>query len=204
MFLPLVATGLILSAFIFHACQKETIESHTETRGKKKPQAGTKTCIHPIFYDKIVDTYCAEGYACAIPYVPTTNRNRINWRTGTQCNMSDNFTGTSYYTLYKYSGTVTGNPSLNLYNRITTFNCTKPNMWYANSLLTNSSTFILIVSDLSTALPSSIHEQISTGYLYDTGGYLLPTYNNYSDYWKFATGSTAGTTTCIVKDPIDL
>ncbi|WP_343605439.1 hypothetical protein [Fluviicola sp.] len=206
MYLPIAVAGLFLGAIVFNACQKETKEtliSRTEEAGKKKPQANTKTCVHPIFYDKLVDTHCSDGHPCTISMIPTKNRNRVNWRVGTQCSSSQNYTYTSYYTLYKYAGPATTS-GFSLYNRIATFNCTNPYMWYASSLLTNSSTFILIVSDLSTALPTSIHEQISTGYLYDTGGYFLSTYNYYSDSWKFVTGTSAGTVNCINKEPIDL
>lgn len=201
LFLPAALLALFLGAMAFNACQKETKQTISSIKdGKGNPNQGnTKTCNHPVFYDQLVDASCDEGYSCGIAMIPVKNKNRIRWRVGTQCNSTSNFVGTSYYTLYKYAGAVPGNPSYNLYNQISTFNCTYANMWYANSILTNSSTFILIVSDASYALPSSIHEQNSTGYLYDTGGLPLGNYNYYSDDWKFTTGSTAGTVSCIIK-----
>jgi hypothetical protein len=204
LFLPVALTSLFFAVFAFNACQKETKETLSSSgKGKDDPtQANTKTCVHPIFYNKVVDAYCSDGHSCSSAFIPPTNRNRIKWRVGTQCNNTQNYTGTSYYTLYKYVSPVPGNTSYNLFTSVATFNCTNPNMWYAKTLLTNSSDFILIISDLSTALPSSIHEQNSTGYLYNTGGYFLFTSNYYSDYWRFTTGATAGTVSCVILDPL--
>jgi hypothetical protein len=199
---PVALSGLFLGVLTFNSCQKETKRAVSSPQEESESaHFTTKTCAHPIFQEQLVDASCDEGYSCGLAMIPTKNRNRIRWRTATQCNLSQNYVGTSYYTLYKYAGAVPGNPSYNLYNQATTFNCTNANMWYASALLTNSSTFILIVSDASYALPSSIHEQNTTGYLYDTGGSLLSTYNYYSDTWKFTTGSTAGTVSCIIKGP---
>jgi hypothetical protein len=187
--LPLAVISLSAGSFIFNACQKEQRE--TQTKQKEKTPATPKTCARPIFADKVVDTHCSQGSPCSLAMIPATNRNRIKWRVGTPCPGSPNWVGTTYYTLYKYNGTQ--------YDKVATFNCTNPNMWYASSVLTNTSTFIIVSNNFSTVFPATIVEDMY-GYLYDTSGGPL----SYSDSWKFVTGNTAGTVNCINKDPIDL
>lgn len=200
MYFSLAVASLFLGTLVFNACQKETKESLTsrsEEAGKKKPQANTKTCVHPTFRDKVVDTYCREGHSCGIGSFPSTDRNRIQWRVGTQCGESEIYPSwTSYYTLYKR----TTSTAPYQYSQVTTFNCTNSSMWYAKTVLSNSSTFVLIVSEESTALPATIQESASGGLL-NTAGIPLETVNSYSDYWKFTTGSTAGTTSCVGSEP---
>lgn len=199
--LPLMALSLFLGALIFNACQKEknnTVLSGKEGKGSTA-QSGTKTCVHPIFYNKVVDASCSDGHPCIISSFPSTTRNRIKWRTGTQCNNTQNFTATAYYTLYKYAAP---SGSYQQYNKVATFNCSNPNMWYAKTLLTNSTAFILIVSDLSSALPSSILQD-GSGWLYTTGGSVLSSAYYYSDYWSFTTGNGAGAACTISPPPSD-
>ncbi|WP_300665972.1 hypothetical protein [Fluviicola sp.] len=192
--LPMAVMSLFLSAFVFNACQKETKEtlvSRKEENRKEKPPVSTKSCIRPIFEDKVANVHCSEGRTCGpLSSIPSTSRNRISWRVGTPCPGSPNFVGTTYYTIYKRSSTALTN-----YNQITTFSCTNASMWYASTLLSNSSTFIIVSNYLSTALPATIVEGAG-GYLYDTLGNPL----SVSDLWKFSTGTTAGTSPCMITD----
>jgi hypothetical protein len=196
--LPIAAIGLFLGVLVFNSCQKETKETSNlfkeESGKKKKPPVSTKDCARPVFFNKSIDTHCSEGHSCSMAIIPLKNKNRINWRVGTPCPGNPNYTGTTYYTLYKRNPL----PATD-YSKITTFSCTNATMWYANSLLTNSSTFILVSNNVSTALPTPIVEDIY-GFLYDNLGNPLI----YSDSWKFATGTTAGTVNCINKEPIGL
>lgn len=193
LFLPMAVISLFLEVIAFNACQKETAIPK-EAAEKKKTQASTKACTRPVFFNKSIDTHCSEGHSCSMVIIPVKNKNRINWRVGTPCPGNPDYLGTTYYTLYKRSPA----PATD-YNKITTFNCTNATMWYANSLLTNSSTFILVSNNLSTSFPTTIVEDIY-GVLYDNLGNLL----TYSDSWKFNTGTSAGTVNCINKEPIDL
>lgn len=187
--LPLAVISLSMGALIFNACQKEN--GTTLTKQKEKNPYTPKTCARPIFADKVVDAHCSQGYPCGLATIPPANRNRIKWRVGTPCPGSPNWVGTTYYTLYKYNGSQ--------YNKVATFNCTNPNMWYASTVLTNTSTFIIVSNSSSTVFPATIVEDMF-GYLYDTLGNPI----SCSDSWKFTTGNTAGTINCIIKDPIDL
>ncbi len=191
--LPLAVISLSMGVLIIDSCQKETKETLTyQTKaGKKKPQDTPKTCARPIFADKVVDAHCSQGSACSLATIPTKNRNRIKWRVGTPCPGSPNWVGTTYYTLYKYNGSQ--------YTKVASFNCTNANMWYASSILTNTSTFIIVSNNFSTVLPATIVEDMF-GFLYDTSGNPL----SYSDSWNFTTGNTAGTINCIEKEPQDL
>lgn len=196
--LPLAVISLSVGALIFNACQKETRETLTNQQeaGKKEPhQPIPKHCARPLLSDRSIDTHCSERSGCGLAYIPAYNRNRISWRVGTPCPGSPNWVGTTYYTIYKFNW-ITGQ-----YNKLTSFSCTSANMWYANSVLSNSSTFIIISNNASTSFPVNIVED-TFGYLYDTVGNPL----SYSDSWKFATGTTAGTVKCIERDdpPVDL
>lgn len=186
---PALAGTLFIGLLTFNACQKEQISSPKEITAKGSETVPTKSCFHPVFYNKEVGSVCSDGFACSMSSVPTSTRNRIKWRVGTQCNSTDNFVGTSYYTLYKKTGT---SGSYETYSQITTFNCTVASMFYAKTILTNSSTFILIVSDSSSPLPSAINLG-TDGILYNPGGGFLSAYYYYSDFWKFSTGTGAGT-----------
>jgi len=190
--LPLALISLSMGALIFNACQKETKETLTNQQevGKKKPLDTPKTCARPIFADKSVDTHCSQNSGCGLGMIPTHNRNRIRWRVGTPCPGSPNWVGTTYYTLYKFT------PSTSNYTKITSFSCTNATMWFANPIISNSSTFIFVSNSVSTSLPTNIVEDIF-GYLYDTVGNPL----SCSDSWKFTTGNTAGTISCILGDP---
>lgn len=193
--LPLAVISLSIGALIINACQKETRESVlTSKKGKEKPSVSdTKTCVHPVFCNKQIDAHCSQGHGCLLSVIPAKNMNRIRWTVGTQCSCSQSYSGTSYYTLYKRTSSTAPQ-----YTRIATFNCTNSTMWYASSLLTNSSTFILLINETSAALPANIQED-ALGYLYFTSGTPL---TGYIDSWKFTTGNTAGTVTCIITtDP---
>lgn len=185
--ISLAVIGLGLGAFAFNSCEKDNPVTTAGRKGSSSAQETTKTCVHPLFQDKIVDVACADGHSCSgIGMYPANSRNRIRWRVSTQCSYSQNFTGTCYYNIYKYASTSGG---YQFYNLIATFTCTNPNMWYASTLLTNSSTFIITVGDVSGTMPSSIKEDVS-GYLWTTGGSPL---SGYVDDWKFSTGTQAGT-----------
>jgi len=190
--LSVAAIALLLGVFGFYACQKETKETiSSKKEGKDKPAPeNTKTCVHPVFCDKQVDAACTDGYACALAVFPTTNRNRIRWHVGTQCGCSQSYSSTVYYTLYKWTSSTPPQ-----YTKVATFSCNNATMWYAKTLLTNSTVFNLLMDETSITRPTNIVED-SFGYLYDTGGTPL----SCSDNWKFTTGATAGTISCIIKD----
>ncbi|TSJ41880.1 hypothetical protein [Fluviicola chungangensis] len=191
--LPMALIGLFLGVFAFNACQKETKETFSSVKnGKEDPaQVDTKTCVHPVFCNKQVDAACSDGYSCALAIFPSTNRNRIRWHVGTQCSCSQSYSSTVYYTLYKWTSSTPPQ-----YTKVATFSCNNATMWYAKTLLTNSTVFNLLMNETSVIHPTTITED-SFGFLYDTGGTPL----NYNDNWKFTTGSTAGTISCVVKDP---
>lgn len=194
LFLPMAVISLLLAVIVFNACQKETKETLSSAKeGKGNPtHVDTKTCVHPVFCNKQVDASCIDGYSCVLAMIPTTNRNRIRWHVGTQCGCSDNYSTTVYYTLYKWTSSTAPQ-----YTKVATFSCNNATMWYAKTLLTNSSVFNLLIDETSITRPTSITED-AFGYLYDTGGTPI----NCNDNWKFTTGATAGTVSCVIKEPV--
>ncbi len=190
--LSVAVIALFLGVFAFNACQKETrgpLSSSKKEKGDPAP-VNTKTCVHPIFCNKQVDAACTDGYACALAVFPTTNRNRIRWHVGTQCGCSQSYSSTVYYTLYKWTSNTPPQ-----YTKVATFSCNNATMWYAKTLLTNSTVFNLLMDETSVTHPTNIMED-SFGFLYDTGGTPL----SCNDNWKFTTGATAGTVSCIIRD----
>ncbi|MNK01911.1 hypothetical protein D3C87_197250 [compost metagenome] len=196
LFLSLTLGGLIFGAFGFHSCQKETRETATSKKKELDASNHSQKCLRPEHItSRQVDVHCVQGYACdAFPSIPPLNRNRIRWKT-TGCTNAP-YTGMSAYAIYKKTtpGTIP------IYTRIATFQCNKSDMWYANPALTNSSEFVLLVDHPDIAsFPATMEEHSYPGGFYDyySGGVAV----NHNDSWKFSTGSTAGTVSCVVVGP---
>lgn len=195
LFLSLTLGGLLFGAFGFHSCQKETKETVVSTQKKKEPHVQTKSCVGVTFSNKQVDVACAQGYGCdQFISIPTYSQNRIQWRLD-DCSYSP-YTNTAYYAVYKRTGTSGSYPS---YTKIASFQCNKSNMWYANPVLTNNSDFVILVTEVATTtFPTIIIEEydtISNSYFYYDTFYANPL--SFRDFWRFSTGSTAGSTRCV-------
>lgn len=197
LFLSLTLGGLLLGAFSFHSCQKKTRDTviSKQKEKTKTPPDQTKTCPEPKFANKQVDVACYQGYACdRFPSIPQRNQNRIRWQVK-DC-LNGPYTATSFYAVYKKTGMTGTYPT---YTRIASFQCNKSDMWYANPVLTNSSDFVILVANSSMpALPTTIIEE----YYSITGSYFYydTSYGNifaYTDFWRFSTGTTAGSISCI-------
>ncbi|MNV00576.1 hypothetical protein D3C71_907460 [compost metagenome] len=182
--LPLAIFGLLsVVAIAFNSCQKEINSStRSEIKGKKKPaDSNAKSCNYPTIENGIVGLGCSNGRSCSTSMIAMSKRHEIYWNVGTQCSPNTPYSGTSNYGIYKQT-------AAGVYSKIDGFSCASTSGWYASALLTNSSTFILVIKDGPGAYPTTITEDAS-GYLYDSvGGYFYHT-----DSWKFTTGTGAGT-----------
>ncbi|MNV10797.1 hypothetical protein D3C71_1013370 [compost metagenome] len=195
LFLSLTLGGLLFGVFSFHSCQKETKETFVSKQKEKKPPVQTKECRQPLFYNPQVGVACIQGYGCdQMPRIPQRSQNRIQWKLKNCTNGL--YVGIAIYAVYKKTGTSGGYPS---YTKITGFQCDNSDMWYAHPLLTNNSDFVILVTKNPTpALPTTLIEEYNS--INNSYAYYDTSYGNVvsaSDFWRFSTGSTAGSVNCI-------
>lgn len=185
---PFAIVSLFLMAFVFNSCKKEIEASslNSERKESKKPSdENAKTCLYPTIESPNVGLHCSDGNGCGMGMLTSTTRHRVTWTVGSDCSPSTPYPNIAHYAVYKQTG-------IAAYSQIASFSCSSTAQWYASTLLTNGSTFIIVVKDSDSpasipSFPTTITED-SFGYLYNVGGASF----YYTDSWKFTTGTGAG------------
>lgn len=153
----LLLTGLLASAFAmtltFTSCEKEEI--YAPATGVRNPDP---RAVPPAGGTLTVGGSCGYIVSCGSIGIYGPKYNQITFAKNSSTIM---YFPTLRYSIYKYTGPVTGGSG---YTKIDEFSCSYNTVTYATALLDNATSHYLILTDPSAAAPPSTGILTSSGF----------------------------------------